>query len=171
MKLRARADGREIELRPSLVLGRADDCGAVVADDSVSRHHARFELRDDRWWLVDLGSSNGTRINGVKLKEGPVGPGDLVTLGSVAFDVLGGALEAPAEPPPASAPAPRGSAAVETERARLRAEARSLQRARGFGDLAQQSLAVRLFAAALALALMIGIALGVRWLGHVLAGR
>ena len=36
----------------------------VFCDDTVSRHHARLELRDGRWFLVDLDSSNGTLVNG-----------------------------------------------------------------------------------------------------------
>lgn len=185
MKLVAREGGRDIPLRDGLVLGRAEDCGAVLADESVSRHHARVERRSQDWWVVDLSSSNGTRVNGQRVTEFRLRPGDLVTVGSVAFDVVAPAAPvtaakhaapaaqvaaAGAEAAGPSAQAGRADSAASAELARLRAEARQVQRARGLGDLGQQPLRVRAFAFLLALLVLAGIFLGVRWLGHALAG-
>lgn len=49
---------------PSGNVGRSPSCTVYLADPAVSREHARIERRDDGWWLTDLGSSNGTYVNG-----------------------------------------------------------------------------------------------------------
>lgn len=68
-----------------LTLGRAPDCGLVFGDDTVSRHHARLELRDGRWFLVDLDSSNGTLVNGRRVRDAEVRVGDRIGLGAARF--------------------------------------------------------------------------------------
>ena len=45
------------------IVGRASDADLVVADSSVSRHHARLFQREGRWWAEDLGARNGTTLN------------------------------------------------------------------------------------------------------------
>jgi hypothetical protein len=64
-----------------LVLGRGSDCTVVLADITVSRRHAELVLRDGCWILRDLGSSNGTWVNGRQVVEAEVRSGDLVVLG------------------------------------------------------------------------------------------
>ena len=67
-------------------IGRAMACDFTLADLSVSRWHARLYTEDERWLLSDLGSTNGTRLNGWRVTTGvPVTPGDQVTFGSVSF--------------------------------------------------------------------------------------
>jgi len=67
-------------------IGRAMACDFTLADLSVSRWHARLYLQDDQWLLSDLGSTNGTRLNGWRVTTGvPVKPGDQVSFGSVSF--------------------------------------------------------------------------------------
>ena len=67
-------------------IGRAMACDFTLADLSVSRWHARLHLQDDQWLLSDLGSTNGTRLNGWRVTTGvPVKPGDHVSFGSVSF--------------------------------------------------------------------------------------
>ncbi len=51
----------------SFSLGRAPDCDLVFDEDTVSSHHARIDWRGDHAEIEDLGSSNGTFVNGVKL--------------------------------------------------------------------------------------------------------
>jgi FHA domain/Domain of unknown function (DUF1707) len=70
----------------SVTLGRSRDCDCVLADPSVSRRHAELRREDARWLLRDLGSRNGTRVNGVRLLgEAEVGPGDRVSFGDARF--------------------------------------------------------------------------------------
>ena len=67
-------------------IGRAMACDFTLADLSVSRWHARLYREDDQWLLSDLGSTNGTRLNGWRVTTGvPVKPGDHVSFGSLSF--------------------------------------------------------------------------------------
>lgn len=61
--------GRPIVLRRTrpLVVGRDDDCDAVISDASVSGRHARIEFDGEAWMVADLGSTNGTWLNGDRL--------------------------------------------------------------------------------------------------------
>jgi FHA domain/Domain of unknown function (DUF1707) len=79
-----------------VVVGRSRACDCVLAEPSVSRRHAELRRGGDRWVLRDLGSRNGTRVNGVRLlDEVEVGPGDRVSFGDARFR-LGEAPRAPA---------------------------------------------------------------------------
>ena len=79
-----------------VVLGRSRDCACVLGEPSVSRRHAELRRDGARWLLIDLGSRNGTRVNGARLLgEADVGPGDRVSFGDVRFR-LGAAPGAPA---------------------------------------------------------------------------
>jgi hypothetical protein len=69
----------------SLTLGRASTCELVLTDDSVSRRHATLRLRQGRWFLVDLNSSNGSWVNGRRVFDAEVLPGDEIRLGAVRF--------------------------------------------------------------------------------------
>lgn len=76
-----------VEGRP-LVIGRGRDNDLVVADPLLSRHHARIVPRNGRLVLSDLGSRNGTRVNGRAVVEVVLGAGDRVELGATVVDVL-----------------------------------------------------------------------------------
>jgi hypothetical protein len=64
-----------------VVLGRHRSCDVVFSDDAVSRRHARIFFRDGSWILQDLESTNGTRVNGVRVGRCRLRPGDRVHLG------------------------------------------------------------------------------------------
>jgi len=82
-------------------IGRADSCDLAIGDMTVSRVHARLERTDDGWLLIDLGSTNGTRVNGWRVREKvPVTAGDLVSFGRAEFW-----LTAPAAPAAPAGPA------------------------------------------------------------------
>lgn len=65
-----------------LVLGRHRSCDVVLSCDEVSRRHARIFFRDGGWILQDLESTNGTRVNGVRVGRCRLVPGDCIRLGS-----------------------------------------------------------------------------------------
>jgi hypothetical protein len=67
-------------------LGRAPSCDCVLPESCVSRRHAELWRDGERWLLRDLGSSNGTRVNGVRVTEDvEVRPGDRLSLGGAAY--------------------------------------------------------------------------------------
>jgi adenylate cyclase len=65
--------------------GRASDNLLVLKDFSVSRHHARFEQRGEDWWVVDLGSTNGVKVNGRYVAESQLADLDEVQIGNFAI--------------------------------------------------------------------------------------
>jgi hypothetical protein len=71
-----------------LTVGRSSNCGLTLQDTTVSREHAAFVRRGEVWWIVDLGSTNGTRVNGVQAAEQPVAPGDRVELGDAVVEFV-----------------------------------------------------------------------------------
>jgi pSer/pThr/pTyr-binding forkhead associated (FHA) protein len=71
-------------LQEHTTLGRAPDNHIVVSDTYVSSYHARLDRRDGEWWLTDLGSRNGTRLNDVPItKSVPLADGDVIEVGQV----------------------------------------------------------------------------------------
>ena len=79
------ADGSRHTLEGDLVtIGRQASCTIVIADNNISRVHARFRASDNGWTIEDLGSTNGTKVNGV-LITGPtlLSHGQLIALGSL----------------------------------------------------------------------------------------
>ena len=79
--LLSRTDALErYPLRPgSTAIGRSEDNDVVVLDPQVSRHHARIRLAGDVCSLEDLGSANGTRVNGEPVAGSvPLAPGDVI---------------------------------------------------------------------------------------------
>ncbi len=65
-----------------LTIGRDAACKVRLTDMKVSRQHSRLCLRDDDCFLADLGSSNGTWVNGQQIKEQRLGDGDLIGIGN-----------------------------------------------------------------------------------------
>jgi pSer/pThr/pTyr-binding forkhead associated (FHA) protein len=106
-----------------LTVGRAPESGLLLSDRDVSRRHARLHRSNGSVWVEDLGSANGTRVNGERIQgRRRIGPGDLVQIGGFDLAVEGADADAPdaaapAPPPlPGATPAPAEPSAV----ARLR---------------------------------------------------
>jgi DNA-binding NtrC family response regulator len=102
----------------TVVVGRDDEADVSLRDRSLSRRHAAFDCRDDGVWVTDLGSTNGTRVRGSRVKVARVAPGDEVSLGSLSIFVHGG--HGPAGPGRGIASHDRFVAAVEQELTRAR---------------------------------------------------
>jgi FHA domain len=64
-----------------LVIVRSRDCDVVLESDVVSRRHARLVFRDGHWVMCDLGSKNGTTVNGAGVGRCRLRPGDRVMFG------------------------------------------------------------------------------------------
>ncbi len=74
--------GRIIALPNQMVtVGRAPDNDIVVGDPATSGRHGRIEVRGGAFWISDLGSTNGTLVNGEPVIEKQLGHGDLIAIG------------------------------------------------------------------------------------------
>lgn len=77
---------RRVPVGGQLVLGRSSDCGCLVDDSQASRRHAQIELRGDgEYFWRDLGSTNGTLLNGARMREGRLKQGDCLQIGASVF--------------------------------------------------------------------------------------
>ena len=72
-------------------IGRASDNDVIVDDPEVSRHHCQLKLQHGAYSLADLGSRNGSWVNGQQVSEVALGPGDSIRIGSteIHFEVRG----------------------------------------------------------------------------------
>ena len=77
----------DLQLGRKLVVGRAVTSDVPIYDPTISRRHAEIVLTENGVRVTDLGSSNGTFLNGAKITEADAGANDVVTFGKVAFRV------------------------------------------------------------------------------------
>jgi hypothetical protein len=76
------AEGRRNVLSGERVtVGRSRDCEVVVSDPNVSRRHIELRRGERGWAAVDLGSTNGMKVNGRRLSHAELEPGDRITIG------------------------------------------------------------------------------------------
>ena len=69
---------RVMDLKHELSVGRTEGNDLILNHPSVSRKHAKFELRGDHWWVIDLKSTNGVKVNGNLVTEAQVAAGTYV---------------------------------------------------------------------------------------------
>ncbi len=81
--------GATYTLSNVLTIGRLEDNDIMIDDDSfISSHHARIEVRPEGAWVVDLGSTNGSFVNGQRLTgERSVRKGDRIQVGSTVLEM------------------------------------------------------------------------------------
>ena len=78
---------RVTDLRLDMTIGRTEGNDLILNHPSVSRKHAKLENRNDQWWIVDLKSTNGVKVNNnVVTDAAPVRAGDKIHIGSVQLD-------------------------------------------------------------------------------------
>jgi pSer/pThr/pTyr-binding forkhead associated (FHA) protein len=104
--------GRSHELAAELTtVGRVEDNAFQIAEPSVSSRHCEILLRGSDIVIKDLNSTNGTFINGEKITEAVLKPGQILKLGNVELKLdVPGAPAAPAPAPSTAAPPPAASA-------------------------------------------------------------
>jgi signal transduction histidine kinase len=106
--LHGTGDGQvqRLEEDQAIVIGRDRSCQLCIDDPQISRQHARVLRHADSITIEDLNSSNGTFLNGVRIKTGTLKTNDLVTLGRFTRLVVRRTAEsAPTRPQPAVPPA------------------------------------------------------------------
>ena len=82
--------GKEIALpEGETLVGRRKGCNIRLADARVSRQHCRIRYDGKTATIEDLDSANGTLVNGAKVKEAVLKPGDLLQIGGMMFSVAG----------------------------------------------------------------------------------
>jgi hypothetical protein len=78
---------RMVEIWTGLTIGRATDNDLVLRDERVSRHHGRIGGRRGTLVYTDLGSTNGSDVNGTRVSEVVLGAGDRIRLGGCILEV------------------------------------------------------------------------------------
>lgn len=79
-------DGTRVAIGDDAIsIGRLPECDVVLADPNVSRRHAEVRRSDGGFVVVDLGSTNGTRVNGARADQRELRDGDEITVGSTAL--------------------------------------------------------------------------------------
>jgi hypothetical protein len=87
--------GKCYPLHQRLSIGRAPDNDVVLAIQLVSRHHAELRRVDEGCEIVDLGSSNGTRVNGLRVERSVLHDGDTITIGGLELTIQSAGPAAP----------------------------------------------------------------------------
>jgi Protein of unknown function (DUF3662)/FHA domain len=79
-------DGRRVGIADEIVtIGRLPECAIALDDPNVSRRHAQIRRDGPYAVVVDLGSTNGTKVNGVVVREQRLAPGDTITIGTTTL--------------------------------------------------------------------------------------
>jgi len=77
-------ENRVIELgKEEIIIGRIPECGICLSVENVSRQHARVIFRNEEYFVEDLGSTNGTYVNGIKIVKCVLRNSDQINIGGV----------------------------------------------------------------------------------------
>lgn len=99
--LLALTDGPSVLVdKPILLFGRHEECDVQLNSKKVSRRHCCVAQVNDYLVVRDLGSTNGVRINGTRVVEGKLTPGDELQIGNFKYQVCGDVLGRSVGPPP-----------------------------------------------------------------------
>jgi predicted component of type VI protein secretion system len=113
--LSASMAGRSHELKvDKTTIGRVDDNTFQIAEPSVSSHHCEVLLQGNTVVIKDLNSTNGTFINGEKITESALKPGQTLRLGQIELRLETEGMPAPAPAPATSAALPPAAAPLPT---------------------------------------------------------
>jgi len=74
-------------LREVMTLGRRESCDIVQEFPNVSGMHCEFSFRDGYWSIRDLNSTNGVKVNGVRVQQRPLKPGDEILIGKRRYAI------------------------------------------------------------------------------------
>lgn len=101
------AFGKTFPVGKEMIIGRQHDCDIPIPAEEISRHHVRIKPGVEGLLVEDLGSANGTYINGKRVQQGLLKPGDELRLDSIRFMLIAPGMEIPrSSDASASKPAP-----------------------------------------------------------------
>lgn len=89
-----------LEMNQELIIGRSSELEMVLIEDMVSRHHAKITVSDDDISIEDLGSTNGTFVNGEKITKCKLKEGDRILIGTSIIKLVYEEYDANQPPPP-----------------------------------------------------------------------
>jgi pSer/pThr/pTyr-binding forkhead associated (FHA) protein len=98
--------GKELQRRKldgPLTIGRSLEADITLEDGAVSRQNSRIEADGDKWFVVDLKSRNGTRVNGEPIERHELKEGDRIAVGHTKIQFHGGKFVGPRPVDPAAA--------------------------------------------------------------------
>jgi adenylate cyclase len=74
-------------VRDILTIGRRESCDIPLRRPNVSGLHCELSFRDGFWWIRDLGSTNGIKVNGVRVDKKLIQPGDTITIAKLNYRI------------------------------------------------------------------------------------
>lgn len=74
-------------LKTEVKIGRRESCDIVLRFPNVSAHHCQLNLVDGYWYVKDMGSSNGIKVNGVRCMEKRLDPGDTLAVAKHQYEI------------------------------------------------------------------------------------
>jgi pSer/pThr/pTyr-binding forkhead associated (FHA) protein len=89
-----------LEMNQELIIGRSSELEMVLIEDMVSRHHAKITTSADEIYIEDLGSTNGTFVNGEKITRSKLKEGDRILIGTSIIKLVYEEGESNQPPPP-----------------------------------------------------------------------
>lgn len=87
-------------LKKSLLVGRRESCDIVLRFANVSAHHCQLSCEDGYWYVKDLNSKNGTKVNGLRVARKRLSPGDELSVAKHKYEVSYSPIDLGAVGPP-----------------------------------------------------------------------
>jgi adenylate cyclase len=75
-------------LKEKLLVGRRESCDIVLRYPNVSSQHCKLSLEEGYWYIEDLNSSNGTKVNGTRVTRKRVDPGNTITFAKHKYEMV-----------------------------------------------------------------------------------
>jgi adenylate cyclase len=75
-------------IRPVLIVGRRESCDIPLRFPNISGHHAELSFRNGYWFIRDLGSTNGIKVNGMRVQEKLLHPKDEIAIAKRRYTIL-----------------------------------------------------------------------------------
>jgi predicted component of type VI protein secretion system len=87
-------------LKKTLLVGRRESCDIVLRFSNVSAHHCQLTVTGGYWYVLDMKSRNGVKVNGNRVKEKRIDPGDILSIAKHKYEVKYSPVELGAVGPP-----------------------------------------------------------------------